>query len=240
MPLVLLGGTFPENRIPYVDCDNYEGARKAVRHLVELGHRRILMLAGPTNLSNSRDRSDGARDEILANGIGLSDADLLVSKDSLTVDDVTMARLAARMADADRPTAVIAGGFYLALSAMQVIRRAGLRVPGDVSILGFDDPQSAPLLDPPLTTVRQPLCDMAAKAYEVVRRAVHTGVGEVSSHELATELVVRASTGPPPGLAIDRGMLLRMFADSKRSHERRLIVPKIEQEHARRIRPRSA
>jgi DNA-binding LacI/PurR family transcriptional regulator len=197
MPVVLLGGTFASKSIPYVDCDNYDGARNAVRHLAELGHQRFLVLSGPTNLSNSRDRAEGARDEIRSQGHALADDDLVVCPDSLAFDDATAQRVTERMTRANRPTAIVAGGFYLALNALQLLRRAGLAIPRDVSIVGFDDPQSAPLLDPPLTTVRQPLEKMAHKAYEVVRRALHEGAGDVTSHEIPTELVIRESTGSP-------------------------------------------
>ena len=105
-------------------------------------------------------------------------------------------RLEQRLTEHDRPTAVVAGGFYLALAVMQVIRRLGLTIPRDVSVVGFDDPPSAPLLDPPLTTVRQPLEEMAARAYQFVRLALADHVVETLTCRLPAELIVRGSTGP--------------------------------------------
>jgi LacI family transcriptional regulator len=179
-----------------VDCDNESGAREAVRHLLVLGHRRFMVLSGPMNLSNARDRANGATAELAAHGIEIDERDLPVSRDSVVLDEETKVRLVQRIADADRPTAVVAGGFYLALAAMQAIRQAGLSIPRDVSIVGFDDPASAPLLDPPLTTVRQPLVEMASRAYGLAREALLAKPGEPRVRKLKTELVVRQSTGP--------------------------------------------
>lgn len=112
------------------------------------------------------------------------------------LDEGTRAAVQQRMTAPDRPTAIVAGGFYLALEATRVVRDAGLSIPGDVSIVGFDDPKSAPLLEPPLTTVRQPLGEMASQAYEKMRQVILHGHGDVGSCTLPTELIVRGSTGP--------------------------------------------
>ena len=195
--VIILGGAFAGTRIPSVDCDNELGGRMAVRHLVGLGHRRLMVLSGPTNLSNARDRVRGAMLELAAHGIELPDGDLPESKDSVLLDEETRAFVERRLLDPSGPTAVIAGGFYLALAVMQVARGAGLRVPADVSIVGFDDPPSAPLLDPPLTTVRQPLEEMAAQGCRLICQALADRRGISESCVLPTELVVRSSTGPP-------------------------------------------
>ncbi len=197
-PVVVLGGTLPDSDIPAVDCDNEGGARAAVRHLIDLGHRRFLVLSGPMNLTNARDRAIGAAAELTAHGIPLADRDRPVSRDSVVLDEDARAFLHRRFREPARPTAIIAGGFYLALAAIQIIRQAGLSIPRDVSIIGFDDPPSAPLLDPPLTAVRQPLTAMAAEAYRRIRDAILGQTpGEPLVH-LATELVIRGSTGRAP------------------------------------------
>ncbi len=196
IPVVVLGGRLPRCTAPYVDCDNVGGAREAVRHLVGLGHRRIVVLAGPQNLSNSRDRVDGTRAELTEQGLELADRDLIVSESSLSLSESITADLIYRLSKKDRPTAIIAAGFYLSLAVLQLVRRAGLDVPRDVSVVGFDDPQSAPLLDPPLTTVRQPLAKMADVALRIVRAMVDHSNGHVKSNNLPAELVVRGSTGP--------------------------------------------
>ncbi len=197
-PVVVLGGSFPGQRVACVDCDNEAGARAAVRHLLTLGHRRFMVLSGPMNLSNSRDRALGAAQELAANDIALADADRPVSRDAVVLDDQTRARIERRLLSRDRPTAIVAGGFYLALELMQAARRVGLTVPGDVSIVGFDDPPSAALLNPALTTVRQPLAQMAAAAYQLVCDGLLRGSASMRSLLLSTELVERESSGPYP------------------------------------------
>jgi DNA-binding LacI/PurR family transcriptional regulator len=198
LPVMVLGGTFADSSVASVDCDNERGAREAVRHLLAFGHRRFMVLSGPMNLSNARDRTAGTTGELAAHGIRLDGRDLAVSRDSVVLDDETRTRVEQRLRDADRPTAIVAGGFYLALAAMQAVRQAGLTIPDDVSIVGFDDPASAPLLDPPLTTVRQPLDAMASRAYGAVCQAITGEAGRLRSCKLVTELVVRDSTGPAP------------------------------------------
>jgi DNA-binding LacI/PurR family transcriptional regulator len=145
------------------------------------------------SLSNARDRAEGATAELAIHGITLVERDLPVSRDSVVLDEEATRRIQKRLRETDRPTAIIAGGFYLALAAMQAVRQTGLSSPGDVSLVGFDDPASAALLDPPLTTVRQPLTEMAAEAYRLIRQVP---AKKPTSCKLATELVVRNSTGP--------------------------------------------
>ena len=198
VPLVVLGGTLPGREVPFVDCDNYAGSRLAIRHLHGLGHRRFAVLSGPMNLSNARDRTEGALKELAVCGVPIDDNPGIVfeSKESVALDAQTQARFVERLKRDDRPTAVLAGGIYLALSALQTARQLGLRIPQEISIVGFDDPPSAPLLDPPLTTVRQPLQEMAEKAYFAIRRTVDRDDLAAPSLELPTKLIIRGSTAP--------------------------------------------
>ena len=192
-PVIVLGGAFPQTNLTCVDCDNEGGARAAVRHLHDLGHRRFMILSGPMNLTNARDRARGALAELAARGVALGPRDQPTSQDSVLLDDATRAQIEGRMAEADRPTAIVGGGFYLTLAAIQAVRHVGLRIPQDVSFVGFDDPPSAPLLDPPITTVRQPLVEMAEAAYEQLCKLQRR---DRRSRWLSTELVVRNSTAP--------------------------------------------
>lgn len=196
-PTVVLSGVFPDSRVACVDCDNEGGSREAVRHLLELGHRRFMLLSGPLSLTNSRDRMNAARAELLEHGVTVNPRDVIVSTDSVVVDDGARARIETRLADPSRPTALVAGGFYLAMAAMQCARRARREIPADLSVVGFDDPQSAPLLDPPLTTVRQPLAELAAAAYQLACEGAHDRAIPATIVRMPTSLVVRASTARP-------------------------------------------
>lgn len=192
-PVVVLGGSFAGSKVACVDCDNALGARKAVKHLLGLGHRRILVISGPPSLSNSRDRTDAAIAELEAAGLEPQSRDLLISRDSIVVDESTKARMESRLTDRDRPTAIFAGGYYLALIAMEVARNVGLTIPHDLSIVGFDDPASAAFLGPPLTTVRQPLEAMAARAYVSVRDALLGAPMRQMNVKMQPELILRGS-----------------------------------------------
>ncbi|MBN2448579.1 MAG: GntR family transcriptional regulator [Phycisphaerae bacterium] len=196
--VVVLGGSFPETSLLTVDCDNESGGRGAIRHLHELGHRRIMVVSGPMNLSNARDRAKGAAAEMARFGIDPDPRDMPVSRDSVVLDNDAKTRIERRLTAADRPTAIFAGGFYLALAVMQIARSAGLNIPRDLSVVGYDDPPSAPLLDPPLTTIRQPLNEMGARAYDLVRTAVIEKSATLSCWRLPCELIVRGSTAPTP------------------------------------------
>lgn len=197
-PTVVLGGTLPGGRVACVDCDNATGAHQAIRHLLGLGHRRVLVISGPTNLTNSRDRVNGAQAALAESGLRLSDRDLLVSRDSVLLDEGARSRLQQHLSAKDRPTAIFAGGFYLAMAAMQVVRQAGLLIPRDLSVVGFDDPMSASLLDPPLTTGRQPLSRMASQAFHMLAQAIVDRRTPTDCAILPAEFVVRSSSGPAP------------------------------------------
>ncbi|GLI01009.1 LacI family DNA-binding transcriptional regulator [Phytohabitans aurantiacus] len=182
--------------VPFVGATNWTGGRSATRHLVQLGHRRIGMIAGPDRILCCRARLDGFRAAI--DGAGLAvDADLIV-RAGLTQDE---GRAAARalLTRPRRPTAIFASNDLQAFGVYQAARELGLRIPEDLSVVGFDDLPLAALVDPPLTTVHQPLTEMAVAATEL---ALALGRGEKAPPaglELATTLTVRQSTAPPAG-----------------------------------------
>ncbi|HRX84421.1 MAG TPA: GntR family transcriptional regulator [Phycisphaerae bacterium] len=196
VPTILLGGSFADVQVGCVDCDNRKGAGDAVRYLHELGHRRFLLLSGPTSLSNSRDRVDGAVEALGALGIPSNDYATLVSTDSVIIDEESQSILHHRLRADQRPTAIVAGGYFLALAAMHAVRQVGLTIPDDVSVVGFDDPEAAPLLNPPLTTVRQPLLEMADTAFRMLREQIAGGAAEFATITLPTQLIVRETAGP--------------------------------------------
>ncbi len=195
VPTVVLGANFPEAGFACVDCDSDVGTREAVRHLLELGHEHLVVLGGPERRGHARDRARAALEEIHDAGCVLAGECRLVSDDLVGMDAPSRNALQKLLASDNRPTAIVGGGYYLTLSAMQVVHQAGLRIPEDVSVVGFDDPPSAPLLWPPLTTVQQPLIEMAGRAFTLVGREDELP-GASDSITLPTRLVVRASTGP--------------------------------------------
>ncbi|GAB2974817.1 LacI family DNA-binding transcriptional regulator [Saccharothrix stipae] len=183
--------------VPFVGATNWAGGRMAARHLTGLGHRRIAMITGPDDVLCCRARSDGCRAALDAAGVPIDPS--LVARAELTRES---SHVAARelLARPDRPTAVLAGDDLQALGVYRAAREAGLRIPEDLSVVGFDDLPIAALVDPPLTTVHQPLMEMAMAATEL---ALALGRGERPPQvglELATTLTVRESTAPPAGV----------------------------------------
>ncbi|GII76672.1 LacI family transcriptional regulator [Sphaerisporangium rufum] len=184
----------PDHHMPSVGATNWNGGLLATRHLLELGHRRIAMINGPGELLCCRARQDGYRSAMEAAGVPVEPA--LLRRRPLYVEGGRAAAVEL-LALPDPPTAVFAANDLQALGAYQAALRAGLRVPEDLSVVGFDDVSLARWADPPMTTVRQPLAKMGAAAAGLV---LAMAAGERPEHdrvELACGLVVRASTAPP-------------------------------------------
>jgi DNA-binding LacI/PurR family transcriptional regulator len=180
--------------VPFVGATNWSGGRAAARHLAELGHRRIAMISGPEDQLCCCARLDGYRSALQAAGLPI-DPEIIVHAGLTREDGCAAAR--SLLALPERPTAIFAANDLQALGVYQAAREAGLRIPDDLSVVGFDDLPVAAWVDPPLTTVHQPLTEMAVAATEL---ALTLGRGEQAPQlglEIATTLTVRASTAPP-------------------------------------------
>ncbi|MEV7122360.1 LacI family DNA-binding transcriptional regulator [Kitasatospora griseola] len=185
----------PADGVPAVGTGNWQGGLAATRHLLDLGHRRIAVISGPSGMMCSRARVDGYRTALETARLPV-DPELIHEGDFHHEAGYAAAR--ALLTRDDRPTAIFAGNDLQALGVYEAARELGLRVPQDLSVVGFDDLPLARWVGPPLTTVRQPLVEMAETA---ARLAVELGRGEhpaATRVDLATSLVVRASTAPPP------------------------------------------
>lgn len=181
----------PTLEAPTVGATNWAGGMAATEHLLSLGHRRIGFIAGPPRLLCSRARLDGYRAALEGAGIPVDDA-LIVPGDFYHASGSTGA--SALLDLRKPPTAVFAASDQMALGAIEALRRRGLRVPEDMSVVGFDDLPEVRWLSPPLTTVRQPLTEMGKVAARTVLRLARGEELDSPRLELATELVVRAST----------------------------------------------
>jgi LacI family xylobiose transport system transcriptional regulator len=185
-----------EADVPAVGATNWQGGLAATRHLLELGHRRIGVVAGPDRMLCSRARVDGYRAALERAGVTVDPALVRAGHFHHEAGYACGREL---LALPDRPTAVFAGNDLQALGLYEAARELGLRIPDDLSVVGFDDLPVARWVGPPLTTVRQPLGEMAAAAARIVldlgrgRRPAATRI------ELATELVLRSSTAAPRG-----------------------------------------
>ncbi|MBU5423084.1 LacI family DNA-binding transcriptional regulator [Cellulomonas hominis] len=196
VPLVVVDPRRPvEAGVLAVGATNFRGGLDATAHLVSLGHRRIATITGPQEQDDAVARLAGYRTALIQAGLPVDD-DLIRTGDYGVDGGFRAAGLLLRLDDP--PTAVFAGSDDAALGVLRAAREHGVRVPRDLSVVGFDDLPVTPWLDPPLTTVRQPLAEMGDAAVTLVHRA-REGTRGPAHLELATWLVVRESTAPPAG-----------------------------------------
>ncbi|MBB0244540.1 LacI family DNA-binding transcriptional regulator [Streptomyces alkaliphilus] len=184
----------PSLGVPTIGATNWAGGMAATEHLLGMGHGRIGFVTGPARLLCSRARLDGHRAALESAGVPADDS-LIVSGDFYHQSGFTGCNVLMDLADP--PTAVFAASDQMALGAIEALRRRGLRVPEDVSVIGFDDLPEVRWCSPPLTTVRQPLAEMGKLAARTALRMARGETIETPRLELATELLVRASTAPP-------------------------------------------
>ncbi|HEV2635954.1 MAG TPA: LacI family DNA-binding transcriptional regulator [Actinocrinis sp.] len=196
VPIVLVDPVgLPEPGIPAVGATNWAGGMAATEHLLSLGHRRIGMIAGPRDILCSRARVDGYRAALEGAAIGF-DPELLHYGDFQHESGFLGAQ---RLLDlADPPTAVFAASDLQSWGVYEAARRRGLRIGTDLSVVGFDDLPTSAWACPPLTTVRQPLADMAGMAARILLQGAEVLMPGSMRIELSTTLVVRDSTGPAP------------------------------------------
>jgi LacI family transcriptional regulator len=195
-PFVVVDPRVPlDEGIPAVSAAHASGARAAVEHLLSLGHRRIAVITGPPAWMASTERLNGYRGALAAAGV-MPDPALVAESTFEIASGETAAR--GLLALPDRPTAIFAFNDNAAVGTLRAARDLGLRVPEDLSVVGFDDSEQAAIVTPALTTVRQPLAEMGRMAVSLLLRLLENQRVEALNVELATRLVVRSSTAAPP------------------------------------------
>jgi LacI family transcriptional regulator len=194
IPAVLVNREEP-GEIASVIVDDEAGAALAVRHLIELGHRRIGHVAGPQDADTARRRLRGYRAAIRAGGVEAPPEWVAETSYDEAAGHLAAARL---LRLRPRPTALFAANIRIAIGTLSAVRRARLRVPEDVSVIGLDDTPLASYLDPPLTTVRMPLEELGSVAVDSLLREIGGRRAESVMVDIPPELVVRGSAAPPP------------------------------------------
>jgi LacI family transcriptional regulator len=192
IPLVVVDPVnLPEPDLPSVGATNWAGGLAATDHLLSLGHRRIGAITGPPGYLCSRARIDGYRSAL--DRLGARFDQRLVRHGDFQHEGGF--RRGGELLDlAEPPTAIFAGSDQQALGVYEAARQRGLRIPQDLSVVGFDDLPAARWVSPPLTTVRQPLADMGRVAAEMLGSLIEGIPLRSQRVELATELIVREST----------------------------------------------
>lgn len=197
LPIVMINGHVPGIPAPFVSCDDREAGELAVAHLVALGHSRIGLITGPDRFIPVRRKLAGYRSAM---------------KRLITIDDAELAELAelslfgveggeaaaGRLLDRGI-TGLVCGSDLMALGAIRAARQRGLAVPGDLSVVGYDDSPLIAFTDPPLTTMRQPVIAMAVAAVRALVDEIHGHPAPHSEYVFRPELVVRGSTAIVPG-----------------------------------------
>jgi LacI family transcriptional regulator len=189
----VLAGRHSDEHVNYVDVDNVGGTRMAVEHLIRLGHKRIATITGPLNMISGRDRLAGYRQALEAHQLPM-DQDLIVEGDYTEASGSVGAQ---RLLSAS-PTAIFVASDIMAIGTLKALREAGLRVPQDVALVGFDDVPIAAAVEPALTTVHQPIERLGSMAVDLLLKLLeHPPDAQAPANRivLPTKLVVRDSCG---------------------------------------------
>jgi len=194
IPVITIDHRGEHAEFPSVAANSYDGARTAVKHLLSLGHRRIAYISGDERLASARDRRQAYIDTMAQFGPE-PDPALMVTGDFTQNRGFQATKELLLLSNP--PTAIFAANDLSAFGAIAAIKEIGLRVPDDISVLGFDDIPAAAQFYPALTTVRQPLHQMSQSAVNILL-ALIAGIAPASPQvTLPTELVIRASTAAP-------------------------------------------
>jgi LacI family transcriptional regulator len=203
LPVVLLHNSEAGGDHDSIRIDNRFGARLAADHLLDLGHRRIALICGPPENTDAEERLRGFREALAARGLA-ADPDLELPGDFAEESGF---RAGERLADRQvLPTAVFAANDAMAIGCLAALRGRGLRVPGDVSLVGFDDIPIVRYLTPALTTVHVPIAEIGGRALQRLVDVLQGGDEIAKQNDVVTPLLaVRASTGAVPGIVAESG-----------------------------------
>lgn len=200
LPAVLMNSRVSGSGLPSFSVDNYEGALAMMRHLVACGHRRIALIAGPEHNYDAQERMRGYRDAM---------ARLLPGSKELILQGDFSEESGWRMGNqilalAARPTAVFAANDMMAIGCLFALNEAGVQVPHEIALVGYDDIPMARFVSPPLTTVRVRIAELGSMALERLAMGIeHPERVSASPQTLRSELVVRSSCGrAPEGLVL--------------------------------------
>ena len=202
IPVVLLCSVPRGHEVDSLTIQNCRGARDMVRHLIALGHKRIAIIKGSAGNYDAAERLRGYRTALREVGIAV---DQSLERAGDFTEAGGYAATTELLALRQRPTAIFAANDSMAIGALSALRESGVQVPEEMAVAGFDDIPLARFMDPPLSSVHVPICELGARAVEML---LH-GVTNKNEHErrrerVSTELVIRRSTGgesaerPPP------------------------------------------
>ena len=192
IPVVSTGFYLPDSELSFVEVDNLDGGLKATQHLISLGHTQIAMITGPSTLNSVINRSEGYRQALQSTNIA-SNPDLIIQAQNWWHRSGydAMKELLGRKVPF---TAVFAHNDRLAKGAISALHEAGLKVPQDVSMIGYDDIPEAEFDDPPLTTIRQPMQEVGKAAASLLIKLIEDPNASPRQMLFNTELIIRSSS----------------------------------------------
>ena len=194
-PMVTVAMGLPHNENLNVRIDDFAAAKEITNHLLELGHRRIGFIRGHPNMTASTERYRGFTAALEEHGLDPAEAAVEQGYFTYRSGLVAAERMLARET---RPTAIFASNDDMAAATVNVAHRAGLDVPRDLSVVGFDDTAPATTVWPELTTIRQPIAEMAEAAIELLMADLRSDLEPAETERvLQHKLVIRDSTAPP-------------------------------------------
>ncbi|WP_261816475.1 DNA-binding transcriptional regulator CytR [Vibrio gallicus] len=193
-PMVMACEYAPELELPTIHIDNLTASYEAVNYLAHLGHRHIAEITGPPTSTLSSLRSQGFRQALRRAGLPYDSSKSIQADFSFEAGVVAMRKLSS---SPSRPTAVFCHNDIIAIGVIHEAKNMGLRVPEDLSIIGFDNISFSEYCDPPLTTVAQPRFEIGYQAAQVLLNQLRGDKVHIGSRLLDTELILRKSTKPP-------------------------------------------
>jgi len=191
-PMVLVDEDVPDANAPAVFANNYQGACLATQYLIDLGHHAIAFIKGPMKALSCRERYRGYYDTLLKNGIKIDE--VLIGEGDITYKSGYKIMKKLLKEQGDKFTAVFCSNDFMALGAMRAIQVEGKKIPDDYSIVGFDNVYVSSISNPQLTTVAQPINQIARKAFRMIKNWAKKSSSEKRKHEyLDTKLIIRES-----------------------------------------------
>jgi DNA-binding LacI/PurR family transcriptional regulator len=202
IPMVFVDAAPPNENVSTLAVDYHRGIREGVQHLAALGHRKMGFISGPMHQRSAHLRKDAFLESVAEIGVQPAGEWLVEGDHTLEGGMQAMEQILKRK---ELPTAVMCSNDMTAIGALRVLAKAGLRVPDDISVIGFDDIHLAEFVNPPLTTVRMARNDLARAAFAALRSHVEPSHSHAKkSWPIQTRLTVRQSTGYPPGAGLGK------------------------------------
>lgn len=179
--------------VPYVTVDDESASENAVKYLISLGRRRIALINGPADFKYSKERYKGYRNALVSHGFAIDD-DIICAVGADMDYDIAVANVTRMLSQPGRPDAFFCISDVLACAAIKASLAAGLRVPQDVAVVGFDNIQFSRMMNPTITTVCQPFDQLGTLAVEMLVRVINGDDEHIESIHLGCELMIREST----------------------------------------------